>query len=207
MPGGLLVTRSFGDFPSKLEYLGGKQGVVISSHGRLSYINAKKAPPKYLVLASDGVWDVLSIEEVSAMIDAFFAKKNEIAHVNSTSENVGITNEQSPGDTTSHNNRKNSPRKVIPVSNTGSVTDLVDPPGQAMRTASTASMVVSELINAKFADLNNDLNEIATAIVRAAAASPKWKTLGCSADNTSMIILRFAPKPFLDHFSHDPEVN
>eukprot|EP00600_Ochromonadales_sp_CCMP1393_P005280 CAMPEP_0174969248 /NCGR_PEP_ID=MMETSP0004_2-20121128/8640_1 /TAXON_ID=420556 /ORGANISM="Ochromonas sp., Strain CCMP1393" /LENGTH=340 /DNA_ID=CAMNT_0016218683 /DNA_START=1230 /DNA_END=2249 /DNA_ORIENTATION=- len=69
-PGGLLVTRAFGDFHGKKIHLGGRAGVVIHDHGKLKYINVRKTPLKYLVLASDGVWDVLSIEEVLSIIDS-----------------------------------------------------------------------------------------------------------------------------------------
>jgi serine/threonine protein phosphatase PrpC len=174
LPGGLLVTRSFGDFNSKLEYLGGKKGVVVSSHGRISYINAAKFPPKYLILASDGVWDVLSIEEVSSMVDQFFLKRTIESRPSASSNPDNVVSDPpsraakaSPAMTP----RKNSPHKVFPETATGSVTDLVEP-------ACTASLVESELINARYTDLDADLNELSTMIVNAAANSPKWKTLG-----------------------------
>lgn len=72
MPGGLLVTRAFGDFSAKVDYLGGRKGVVIPSHGRINYINAAKTLPKFIVLASDGVWDALSTEDISKVIAQFF---------------------------------------------------------------------------------------------------------------------------------------
>jgi serine/threonine protein phosphatase PrpC len=175
LPGGLLVTRSFGDFNSKLEYLGGKKGVVVSSHGRISYINAAKSPPKYLILASDGVWDVLSIEEVSNMIDQYFLKRTFESRPSASSNPSNVVSDpptrakNSPVVTP----RKNSPHKVFPETATGSVTDLAEPP-------CTASLVESELINARYTDLDADLNELSTMIVNAAASSPKWKTLGMS---------------------------
>lgn len=72
MPGGLLVTRAFGDFSAKVEYLGGRKGVVIPSHGRISYLNAGKTLPKYIILASDGIWDALTVEEIGRAIDKFY---------------------------------------------------------------------------------------------------------------------------------------
>ena len=71
MPGGLLVTRAFGDFNAKVDYLGGRKGVVIHTHGRINYINAAKALPKYIILASDGIWDALSTEEIAKVIASF----------------------------------------------------------------------------------------------------------------------------------------
>ena len=68
-PGGLLVTRSFGDFYAKKEFLGGRPGVIIPNHGNIGYINLKKSSIKFLVLASDGVWDVLTIAEVINIVN------------------------------------------------------------------------------------------------------------------------------------------
>lgn len=70
-PGGLLVTRSFGDFYAKREFLGGKPDVVISQHGKIAYKNLIKTPVEMIILASDGVWDVLSAEDVASIIHGF----------------------------------------------------------------------------------------------------------------------------------------
>ena len=203
MPGGLLVTRSFGDFNAKLEYLGGKKGVVTSQHGKISYINAGKSTPKYIVLASDGVWDVLSIEEVTKVIEDYFSRKQATAATGSVTTAAAITTNGSSGgvntsDTTAtatsapvktvSKSPKSSPRHVHPLRSTpaatatttthtttvtgsNSMTDLVE--GSA-----TANMVMSELINARYSDLDTDLNELATVLVNTAASSPKWAKLG-----------------------------
>jgi protein phosphatase PTC2/3 len=65
-PGGLLVTRAFGDFHAKKPALGGKPLVVIADHGRIAVL--RMGDIKYLVLASDGVWDALSTKDVFAAI-------------------------------------------------------------------------------------------------------------------------------------------
>jgi len=88
-PGGLLVTRSFGDFHSKI--LNNK--VVISDHGSIKYINLTScneddsACIDYIILASDGVWDALSIDEIK---DCF---NNVVDDLNgSTDNNNGLNN-------------------------------------------------------------------------------------------------------------------
>jgi hypothetical protein len=174
LPGGLLVTRSFGDFNSKLEYLGGKKGVVISTHGRISYINAGKTPPKYLILASDGVWDVLTIQEVSQMLDTFLEKRALLGPATSSNcqplptDTAAATSAAGP---TAPSGVKLSPHKVYPETAQPSHADLSE-------AQSTFQQVHSELINARYSDLSADLNEAATFIVKCAAASPKWKALG-----------------------------
>ena len=70
-PGGLMVTRAFGDFHAKVEYLGGRRGVVVHDHGRIKYVKASSQGLRFLVLASDGVWDGLSIDQVTALISQF----------------------------------------------------------------------------------------------------------------------------------------
>ena len=84
MPGGLLVTRAFGDFSAKVDYLGGRKGVVIANHGRISYINGTKTLPRFLILASDGIWDALSTEDISKTIAQFFKDLGEDARQGSS---------------------------------------------------------------------------------------------------------------------------
>lgn len=66
-PGGLLITRSFGDFYAKDPVLGGVRGSVICDPGQIRYYNLSDL--KYVVLASDGVWDALEAETVFKIID------------------------------------------------------------------------------------------------------------------------------------------
>lgn len=56
-PGGLEVTRSFGDFDAKVPGLGGKEGIILSDHGMIAVLNLKNV--EYIVLGSDGIWDPL----------------------------------------------------------------------------------------------------------------------------------------------------
>jgi serine/threonine protein phosphatase PrpC len=65
-PGGLLVTRAFGDFHAKLPQRGGRAGTVIPDHGAISTLSAAAMAGGYIVLASDGIWDGL---EASAVLD------------------------------------------------------------------------------------------------------------------------------------------
>jgi serine/threonine protein phosphatase PrpC len=65
-PGGLLITRSFGDFYAKDPLLGGVPGSVICDPGRVRFFSV--ADLRYVVLASDGVWDALEPEAVFKII-------------------------------------------------------------------------------------------------------------------------------------------
>ena len=67
-PGGLLVTRSFGDFHAKR----GKQGVssaLIVDHSSLTAVSISTL--RFVVLASDGVWDALTADQVGRICGAF----------------------------------------------------------------------------------------------------------------------------------------
>lgn len=66
-PGGLLITRSFGDFYAKDPMLGGIPGSVICDPGQIRFFNLSEV--KYIVLASDGVWDALEPDTVFKIID------------------------------------------------------------------------------------------------------------------------------------------
>ncbi len=72
-PGGLLVTRAFGDFSAKEPALGGKPNVVICNYDKIDMILMKehktRGKLKCIVLASDGVWDALTAEEVGKVVD------------------------------------------------------------------------------------------------------------------------------------------
>lgn len=58
-PGGLLVTRAFGDFNAKVAILGGIAGVVIHDHGEVRHKKLDSGI-RSIILASDGLWDGLS---------------------------------------------------------------------------------------------------------------------------------------------------
>ena len=101
-PGGLLVTRAFGDFFAKIPIYGGIEGALIPDHGEIEYtqlnapkaegikantgsLNSKKVSPvgagtksttnfvKRIILASDGVWDSRSHVEVCGHINDVLA--------------------------------------------------------------------------------------------------------------------------------------
>jgi serine/threonine protein phosphatase PrpC len=56
-----LVTRSFGDEIAK-----DSRNIVIPDHGKVTYLKLEneKNKLKYVIMASDGVWDALTIDEV-----------------------------------------------------------------------------------------------------------------------------------------------
>jgi serine/threonine protein phosphatase PrpC len=62
-PGGLLVTRSFGDFHAKLPLGGGKPGTVIHDYEEIKEVDID---PNwlYFIVASDGVWDGIPMEKI-----------------------------------------------------------------------------------------------------------------------------------------------
>ncbi len=68
-PGGLLVTRGFGDFYGKKDFLGGIKGGIVHDHGQVKTVDLRKNKVKYIVLASDGIWDVLQIGQVVDIIE------------------------------------------------------------------------------------------------------------------------------------------
>lgn len=64
-PGSLSVSRTFGDAEAKIETLGGKSG-VISPHPFIYTMNNKDVD--FVALCCDGIFDVLSNEDVSQII-------------------------------------------------------------------------------------------------------------------------------------------
>ena len=67
-PGGILVTRSFGDFYSKVPQLGGIKGSLIPKNGDISYLQATADGLQRIILGSDGLWDALTIDEIDGII-------------------------------------------------------------------------------------------------------------------------------------------
>lgn len=64
------MTRSFGDFHAKRPELGGNGKVVIAEHGKMTYLTLDgDGDVSMLVLASDGIWDALTPEEVLQKIE------------------------------------------------------------------------------------------------------------------------------------------
>jgi len=85
-PGGLQVTRSFGDFNSKLsQYNGGISNVIIPDHGQIGVLSLKNV--KFVVLGSDGLWDGFPQN-----------KSNQIYNIISTYKKRNNKNECNPED-------------------------------------------------------------------------------------------------------------
>lgn len=62
-PGGLSVSRSFGDAYAKIERLGGKKGVLIATPEVTLYeINSKT---DYLFLGCDGIFDIFKTTKLN----------------------------------------------------------------------------------------------------------------------------------------------
>ena len=64
-PGRLSVSRTIGDVELKTEKYGGKKGIIIPNPDITIHNNLGGA--KYIVLGCDGIFDVLSNEEIAAM--------------------------------------------------------------------------------------------------------------------------------------------
>ena len=60
-PGGLLVTRAFGDFHAKVPEYGGKEGVILHSFEKIFEIDLDENTEQ-IVLGTDGVFDAISGE-------------------------------------------------------------------------------------------------------------------------------------------------
>ncbi len=106
-PGGLLVTRAFGDFYGKKEHLGGIKGGIISDHGSVKSIDIRKDKVKYILLGSDGIWDVLQVDQVIAIIEGRPGNhKAIVSGVTSTGGSAGPTTTSSGEDATKINHSK-----------------------------------------------------------------------------------------------------
>mmetsp|Transcript_36752 Transcript_36752/g.46856 ORF Transcript_36752/g.46856 Transcript_36752/m.46856 type:complete len:401 (-) Transcript_36752:223-1425(-) len=66
-PGGLLVTRAFGDYHSKLVSLGGIPGSIIPDFSSVKVFDIDENFNKIL-MASDGVWDALDVSDIVELI-------------------------------------------------------------------------------------------------------------------------------------------
>ncbi|CAM9740598.1 unnamed protein product [Ascophyllum nodosum] len=66
-PGGLLVTRSFGDFSAKVTGLGGTPGVILPNCEEIVEMTVEEDWAE-LVIASDGVWDVVSPHDMPQIL-------------------------------------------------------------------------------------------------------------------------------------------
>ncbi len=209
-PGGLLVTRAFGDFHAKVEYLGGLKGVVVHDHGKIKYMKLTSGsstqstpvdsqnggPPvdpasrrlQFLLIASDGVWDGLSVEEVLQIVrDEIRAPSDDsIASlvVNSQEDkDGGSVAGSSPG-------KKVPLNVVVPASSSGPTSST---PSSSAAQSSIVSqvrvMVSSGAINADVDAMDPRLARIARRICLTAVRSKKWVEYGSSADNTSCTVV------------------
>lgn len=61
-PGGLSVSRTFGDIEAKKEFLGGKRGVVIADPEISSH--TIEQDDDFVLLASDGIFDTMTNQEI-----------------------------------------------------------------------------------------------------------------------------------------------
>lgn len=61
-PGGLSVSRTFGDIEAKKENLGGRKGVVIADAEISSH--AIEADDDFVLMASDGIFDTMTNQEI-----------------------------------------------------------------------------------------------------------------------------------------------
>ena len=65
-PGGLSVSRSFGDFGAKLPNLGGKWGVLIADPEIQKFVVDETTD--FLYIGCDGIFDVFSSKELGELL-------------------------------------------------------------------------------------------------------------------------------------------
>lgn len=65
-PGGLLVTRAFGDFVCKIPQLGGMMDTIVPNHGEIKEVNLQGIVS--IVLASDGLWDAIPAKRIPRLL-------------------------------------------------------------------------------------------------------------------------------------------
>lgn len=61
-PGGLSVSRTFGDIEAKKDFLGGKKGVVVADPEISSHVI--ESDDDFVLMASDGIFDTMSNQEI-----------------------------------------------------------------------------------------------------------------------------------------------
>jgi hypothetical protein len=125
-PGGLLVTRSFGDFYGKKEHLGGMKGGIIHDHGEVKTIDMRRDKVKYILLASDGIWDVLQVDQVIGIIE------NTRQAVNRANANNNNTGSSSSGAFLGIHSTTSSAGAAILSSTTNSMEDATKMNGKAL---------------------------------------------------------------------------
>lgn len=162
-PGGLLVTRSFGDFHAKGIFDVTASGVLIHDHGKIRFKNVLYDKVKYLILASDGVWDVLSIEEIHSIILKCLnvpLKKSSFSE-----KNIRISTKVTPSEEELPLSGERSPSKVD-INTIRAVNEVKDLMKNGIICSSTPDQ------------LDPAVCKCAKLIVEAAVNSPKWQKLG-----------------------------
>lgn len=76
MPGGLLVTRSIGDLHAKIPEIGGNPKGVICTPDPCRIIDIEESW-KYLIIASDGVWDAMSEKNIGEVLEKTYKETLE----------------------------------------------------------------------------------------------------------------------------------
>jgi len=67
-PGGLLVTRAFGDFQAKMDKYGGLPNLILSSFDQVHHVKIDDNVEQ-IILASDGIWDAMSAGDVRVCVN------------------------------------------------------------------------------------------------------------------------------------------
>ena len=67
--------------------IGGVEGAVIHNHGEVQYIDTITNLPKYIILASDGLWDVFDIKEIIFAIDSCLENVQKVINKNNQNNN------------------------------------------------------------------------------------------------------------------------
>lgn len=174
-PGGLLVTRAFGDFHAKRPQQGGIPGVVIADCGTVRQLHLSPTPqqqspdttteteeaqhPLFIVLASDGVWDGVNHAELFPVLVDVLVHGKPVPEIPSSPYRGG----------------SKAPGAVAPA-----------PSPDAINSAKQKNTVGK--LNGV---LDGTVDKLAEYCVRRGVSSEFWRRNYNSADNASCIIVSF----------------
>jgi hypothetical protein len=184
--------------------LGGVEGAVIHNHGKVEYIDTITNLPKYIILASDGLWDVFDIKEVIFAIDSCLENVQKIInknyHNNNNIDSNSLNNHSmsllSSLTVTENDNDKNynqintESSESINVNNKNKCNDKNDNATvininnynnaikQMLPNKVLEDLIRKNLIHSNINLLDPILNRVAYELVQAAIKSPRWIDIG-----------------------------
>ncbi|CAM9364343.1 unnamed protein product [Ectocarpus sp. 4 AP-2014] len=172
---GLLVTRSFGDFSCKLPELGGTPGIILPDCEEILELTIEEDWAE-VVIASDGVWDVMQTEEmpqILAMLEERIPSKGSPRVPAAANEDLNSNNSSGGGALAALDSAASERYLLGELSEEHIVTSF----GDSARV--------------RQAQLQGTCAKLVLACVR----HRYWAFHQAAADNASAVILRFRTKP------------